>query len=81
MDIVQLTYSGTQIHHRVNLMHCDALGQSTQQLIPTIFKKCREKKVCLYVHVHVLCIMCKQPPPALGAVGGHLPVIFHQWHC
>lgn len=29
MDVVQLTYSGIQIYHRVKLMRCDALGQST----------------------------------------------------
>lgn len=58
MDIVQLTYSGTQIHHRVNLMSCDALGQSTRELHNFQKFRGKKKKKCASVCFCVCYVEC-----------------------
>lgn len=46
MDILKLTYSDTQIHHRVNSMHCPRNKQKEEE-ITTLFFQMKKNKGCV----------------------------------
>lgn len=79
MDILQLTYSGTHIHHRVNSMHCAVMckKKKKQQLYCL---KWGEKGGGEWVYRWVGGVSLLRILSCAGTVGCHVCVIFHPWH-
>lgn len=81
MDILQLTYSGTQIYHEVNSMHHDEQKQKTGEKTSRYnFCRVREKERESRFIVGEGRVSLFRILSCAGTADCHLCVIFHPWH-